>query len=62
LLAVETNPEEIQGNGASVASTFRAEPAGVFEIDINLRVANLDFADYVKMARNDPDGIYLSKL
>ncbi len=63
LLAVDTeDAAEIQGDREGPFSAFRVEPAGVFEIDADLRVANLEFADYAKTARDDSDGIYRSML
>lgn len=61
LLAVNTeNPEEIEfgDSGAGFSVSFRVEPAGVFGVDANLRVANLDFGDYAMRAASEPDGVY----
>lgn len=61
LLAVNTeSPEEFEfGDGdAEFCSSFRVEPAGVFGVDANLRIANLDFEDYAARAAGEPDGVF----
>jgi hypothetical protein len=65
LLALNTeSPDDFVDGEHDVkfCPSFRTEPAGVFEIDANLRVANLTFKDYAAVAADRPGGVYRSEL
>ncbi|MEW1910093.1 hypothetical protein AB0442_16820 [Kitasatospora sp. NPDC085895] len=56
LLALDTGDEEDPADDPP-AREFRASPAAVHEVHVNLMIANLDFADFAEAATEDPEGI-----